>query len=152
MLKVWIIAVYKQEAIDKINRVALDYISAVENTGIATAYIIPCNTRNINRYVDDLDIFIIPWGDDIDPSLYKQENKWSHDCIKENDQFLLKFIEEINKTDKLLLWICKGHQLINIFFWWTLQQDIPEKKLHYQYEKQEEAVHDAEIKKKQYSF
>jgi len=147
MIKVWVIAVFKQESIDKINRVAFDYISAIEETGIATAYIIPCNTNNIDQYIKDLDAFIIPWWDDIDPSLYNESVQWSHDFVKKNDEFLLKFIDKIQQSDKLLFGICKWHQLINVFFWGTLLQDIPEKKFHYQYEKQEEVIHNVCLEK-----
>lgn len=147
MLKIWIISAYKKEAIDEINRVAFDYVKSVELTGIAMPYLVPCNINNIDYYIDNLDWFIIPWWDDIDPVLYWEKSSWSIDYHKKNDEFLLKIIDKIVKKKKLLIWICKWMQLINIYFWWKLLQDIKDFKLHNQYDKQYEIVHNINIKK-----
>ncbi len=147
MKKVWIIASYKKERFDKINRVAFDYIKAIENTKLAIPFIIPCNTRNINYYINEFDYFIIPWWDDIDPSLYGQKINWSKNSCLENDKRLLNFIERIILKNKKLLWICKWMQLINIYFWWNLIQDIKHAYIHYNYKEQYKNIHKIKLVK-----
>ena len=143
MKKVGIIASYKKEDIDTINRVAFEYVSAVEFAWWIP-YIIPCNAKNIESYIEDMDLFIFPGGADIDPLLYHEENTWSHSIVSSNDAFLLKFLWEIIKSNKKILWICKWMQLINVFFNWTLIQDIENAKQHDQYERQNETIDSVE--------
>jgi putative glutamine amidotransferase len=143
MKKVGIIASYKKEDIDIINRVAFEYVSAVESVWWIP-YIIPCNVKNIESYIKDMDLFIFPGGADIDPFLYHEENTWSRSIVSSNDAFLLKFLWEIIKSNKKILWICKWMQLINVFFNWTLIQDIENAKQHDQYERQNETIDSVE--------
>lgn len=59
--KIGIIASYKAESIDTINRVAFDYTKAVEESG-GIPIIIPCNIKDINPYLDIVDGVIFPGG------------------------------------------------------------------------------------------
>ncbi len=152
MKKIWIIAVYKNDSIDKINRLSFNYISAVENTKNAMPFIIPCNIKNIDYYIKHFDWFIFPWWDDIDPTLYWEENNWSKDYIKENDEFLLKFLDKIIKSDKQVLWICKWMQLINVYFWWKLVQHLENYEIHQQYNNQYCYVHRVKLEENRFLY
>ncbi len=133
--KIGIIASYKAESIDTINRVAFDYTKAVEESG-GIPIIIPCNIKDINPYLDIVDGVIFPGGWDIDPALYGEENTHSENPIRTNDEFLLMVLRACMERKKKVLAICKGMQLLNVLQWWTLTQDIQNARIHNQYEKQ----------------
>lgn len=137
--RIWIIAAYKKESIDQINRVAFEYIEAVESAWWIP-YIIPCNVKNIDSYIENMDAFIFPGWIDIDPTFYWEEINGSIDIITKNDEFLMNFMNKIIESWKPLLGICKGMQLINIYFWGKLVQHLSNAVFHEQYEKQYESV------------
>jgi putative glutamine amidotransferase len=145
MKTIWIIASYKKEDIDNVNRVAFEYVQVIDEIPNVLPIIIPCNTKQFEKYINLCDWFIIPWWDDIDPLLYWQDNIASRNTNKENDQFLLNAIWKIIENEKPLLWICKWHQLINVFFWGTLIQNIESKFNHYQYENQYIWLHNVNL-------
>lgn len=130
MLKIWIIGIYNPEELEQYSRLWFHYIEAIESTGIAIPYIIPCNTKYMDYHIANCDGFILPWGQDIDPMMYGEEVAGSIDYSAENDRILLKVIEAVEKTDKLLFGICRGMQLINVYYWGTLIQDIKNTTTH----------------------
>lgn len=144
MKKIWIIAAYKKESIDQINRVAFEYVEAIEKAW-ATPYIIPCNVRNIESYISDMDAFIFPGWADVDPSLYGDELNESNNITKKNDEFLLSFMKGVIESWKPILGICKWMQLINVFFGGKLIQHLQNADYHDQYEQQYETVDTAII-------
>ncbi len=73
---IWIIAAYKKEWIDTINRVAFDYTQAVEESG-GIPIIIPCNIKNIDPYLDMVDGIVFSGWWDVDPILYGEVNTYS---------------------------------------------------------------------------
>lgn len=71
------------------------------------------------------DGLLIPGGADVEPSLYNRER--SKDCGKSNpkrDAAELKILEVYLPTNKPILCICRGMQILNVFFGGTLHQDI----------------------------
>lgn len=139
MQKIWIIAAYKKESIDEINRVAFDYIRAVVDVGWVP-YIIPCNIENIDPYIQDMDGFILPGWGDIDPILYSEKMDGSEPFSLKNDLFSLKYISRLIEKRCKILGICRGMQLLNVYTWGTLIQHIQNSEKHNQYEKQYEYV------------
>lgn len=137
--KIWIIAAYKKEPIDQINRVAFEYIEAVEDSWVIP-YIIPCNVKNVDAYIENMDAFIFPGWIDIDPSFYWEELNGSKGIMTKNDEFLLNFMKKIIESWKPILGICKGMQLINIYFWGKLVQHLKTADFHDQYEKHNESI------------
>ena len=79
----------------------------------------------IHMYVNACDLLLLPGGGDVDPSFFRQTNTASRnvDCMLDRLQFF--FLEAFQKAGKPVLGICKGMQLINIFFGGTLDQDMP---------------------------
>ncbi len=144
MKKIWIIAAYKKESIDQINRVAFEYVEAVENSG-GIPYIIPCNVKNIDLYIENMDAFIFPGWIDISPSLYWEELNGSIDVVAKNDEFLLNFMKTAIQSWKPILGICKGMQLINIYFWGKLIQHLTNADFHDQYDKQYESIDSVKV-------
>ncbi len=68
---------------------------------------------------------LLPGGGDIDPSFYHRENCGSQhiDYYLDKSQFAL--LEQYRKSGKPVLGICRGHQIINVFFGGDLTQDLP---------------------------
>ena len=74
--------------------------------------------------VNDYDALVLGGGYDIDPSLYGEENRGSEDIDKEEDILQLKVAQKFAEAGKPVLGICRGAQLINVYFGGTLNQDI----------------------------
>ncbi len=70
------------------------------------------------------DGFAIIGGADANPKLYKEENFQSFDVADEIDELDLKVIDYAIKNMKPLIGICRGLQMINIYFEGTLKQHI----------------------------
>lgn len=101
-----------------------NYVDAVNAAGgEATAKYLP----DIDTGYDGL---ILCGGADIDPKYYHQENQGSVGIDPERDAVEFALLKAYVDAGKPVLGICKGHQLINVFFGGTLHQDLPEKHLH----------------------
>ncbi len=109
-----------------------NYIAAVEKTGMEPVASTSLPTQ------DDLDIndiagLILPGGSDMDPAFYGQEN---HDCRNIRrwlDLAQLNMLDTFVNCKKPVLGICKGAQVINVYFGGTLIQDLPSHDHHQPY-------------------
>lgn len=70
------------------------------------------------------DLLLLPGGGDIDPSFYRQSaaNVQNVDFMLDNIQF--RFLDAFIQAGKPVIGICKGMQLINIYFGGDLQQNM----------------------------
>lgn len=71
------------------------------------------------------DGFIIVGGGDVNPAIYKQVNTSSNDISDYVDELDLSVISYAVENTKPLMGICRGIQIINVFFHGSLKQDIP---------------------------
>lgn len=101
------------------------YASAVIKAG-ALPFLVPSTLDDdvIENTVRRVDALLIPGGKDICPCLYGEENTYSEDTNLKADTFQLKMIEAAIKEGKPILGICRGLQLLNVYFGGTLYQDI----------------------------
>jgi putative glutamine amidotransferase len=67
---------------------------------------------------------LLPGGGDIDPALYHAENQGSVDIDRPLDEAQLAMAAAFIAAGRPVLGICKGHQLLNIYFGGTLIQDL----------------------------
>lgn len=95
-----------------------NYADAVNYTGgIATAAYLP----EVDASYDGL---ILCGGNDMDPRYYGEEIDGSFNIDYERDKVEFALLEAYVRLDKPVLGICRGCQLINVFFGGSLYQDI----------------------------
>ena len=106
--------------------VSIDYSRAVMNAGgIPVVLPVHDNIEVIREQISHLDGLLLSGGVDSDPALYGEDSLQEIGVISpERDKFEIMLLEEYLKTDKPILAICRGLQLVNIYFGGTLYQDI----------------------------
>ncbi|MBQ2996658.1 MAG: gamma-glutamyl-gamma-aminobutyrate hydrolase family protein [Oscillibacter sp.] len=73
----------------------------------------------------EAELLILPGGGDIEPWRYGAENTASRGFEPRRDEEELKLTEQFLQAGKPVIGICRGMQLLNVFFGGTLVQDIP---------------------------
>jgi len=102
------------------------YIDSVIKAG-GIPLLLPLNADldTADQLLSMVDGFILSGGQDVNPRLYGEEN---HPLLGEisgqRDTIEMHILKRITESKKPLLGICRGHQLINVFFGGTLYQDL----------------------------
>ncbi len=68
---------------------------------------------------------LLPGGGDLHPSLYGQEDRGSTNIDEQRDRAELALMRRFTGLQLPVLGVCRGCQLVNVFFGGTLHQDIP---------------------------
>lgn len=74
--------------------------------------------------IEDYELLILPGGGDIHPSFFNQANTASRNLDYELDCAQFKLLDMFINAGKPVLGICKGMQLINIYFGGNILQDM----------------------------
>lgn len=123
-----LIAVVAQFDTDTNNyKVTPAYVKAIQAAG-GFPFVIPFTTdeNELDYIIDNFDAFLITGGQDIDPSLYGEEK--DENCgliVADRDAIDIPLIKKLAKTNKPVLGICRGLQVMNVALGGTLYQDIP---------------------------
>ena len=106
-----------------------DYVRSIEKSG-GMAVMMPYTKDKdiVDRFVSMCDGFLFTGGFDVDPSRYGEERKEScgeSHLLRDEVEFLA--FERVfgADTEKPILGICRGSQLVNVALGGTLYQDIP---------------------------
>ena len=76
------------------------------------------------------DGLLLPGGGDIDPVYYGEEMNGSDEPDRELDKAQREILDAFVKAKKPILGICRGMQLINVYFGGSLHQDLGTRDIH----------------------
>lgn len=102
-----------------------DYCTSIVRNGGAP-FIIPVHNDEdvIARQVEQIDALILSGGQDVFPQNYGQEPKLKlGDTFPARDAFEFKLIQLAMEKQIPILGICRGFQILNVYFGGTLYQD-----------------------------
>ena len=106
-----------------------NYITAVELSGATP----------IAGYLPELDLtcdgLLLSGGVDLNPALYNEHVNGAVDINNERDAHEMMLLDAFVKAGKPVFGICRGCQLINVYFGGTLHQHMPHTVLHRSSEK-----------------
>jgi putative glutamine amidotransferase len=102
----------------------LTYIGALTGVGAEPIHEWP------QRYSDEYDGLLLCGGADIDPKYYNEDINGSVDIDAERDTLEFALLKSFVDAGKPIMGVCRGHQLINVYFGGSLYQDIEEAELH----------------------
>ena len=129
------------------------YVDSVVRAG-GVPFVMPiCKDENIiKKMIENVDGVIMTGGVDIHPFRFNEEPKPKiGEISKERDDFDFLIMKHAFEKNKPIFGICRGIQLINVFFGGTLIQDINSQKntniLHSQTAPRDIATHKIKIKK-----
>ncbi len=114
-------------SLDSESRVCVkqEYLNAIwQYGGIGVVSPYETDMQRLQEFCNVFDGFLFCGGDDIDPKYYGEENYASKNICSTRDRFEFAFLHEAVKTEKPILGICRGAQLINVYFGGSLCQHI----------------------------
>lgn len=88
------------------------------------------------------DGLLLPGGGDIEPGRYGQADAACQYVDAALDAMQLAALDAFVKAEKPVLGICRGHQLVNVYFGGTLIQHLPQAAAHSRCGGSEDKVHD----------
>ncbi len=95
------------------------YKAALEGLGAQTFCTLDC------AEIGDADGLLLPGGDDIAPHFFGEENNGSQGIDEALDLAQFAMLSEFVNTGKPVFGICRGHQVLNVYFGGGLVQDLP---------------------------
>lgn len=125
------------------------YVKSIERAGATVKWIELDDTEKAIADALSCDGLLLPGGADIEPSLYGRERE--EKCGKPNelrDKNEFEIFNAFVNTEKPILGICRGFQLINVICGGTLHQDIADIKKcsHSDFLKRAKPIHTVSIK------
>ncbi len=102
----------------------INYVSALQNLGAEPVRI------DASAKASSFDGLLLPGGGDVAPLRYGQENDGSRGIDPELDALQFAAADAFISAGKPVFGICRGLQLLNVFFGGTLVQDLPSAASH----------------------
>lgn len=79
---------------------------------------------HLQLFMEQLDGLVLQGGTDISPSRYQEEHAvWKGDSVR--DSYEWSVLEFAMQLDLPILGVCRGFQLLNVYFGGSLYQDLP---------------------------
>ena len=120
------IAVIPAYSDDRKIRISPSFLLAVYACG-ATPTVLPFTESEalVSHFAESFDGFLFSGGLDVDPIHYGEEITGAGvEIDPERDRFELLLMKHIKSTDKPILGVCRGAQLMNVAFGGSLVQDM----------------------------
>ena len=95
-----------------------NYINALTKAGFTPIVTLSISDKNLHTF----DALLLPGGGDINPIFFQQPNIASRNIDTALDVMQFTLLEQFLSTEKPILGICKGMQLINVHFGGTITQ------------------------------
>lgn len=115
---------HKRIAIVGREKQTINYQKALELFSLN--YEVTLSTGNLSKF----DALLLPGGGDIDPALLGEPDQGSKNIDRELDLLQFQALDLFVKSKKPVLGICKGFQLIQLYFGGHLIQDLPLPSIH----------------------
>lgn len=96
-----------------------NYVEALETAGATV--IVSLSPGD----AEECDGLLLPGGGDIDPAIYGEDNMGSVGIDRSLDDIELSLIKQFSESNRPILGICRGAQLLNVAFYGSLIQDLP---------------------------
>lgn len=101
------------------------YTAAIYRAGAKAVWI---NTDDMDKAIAEMlqcDGLLLSGGEDVDPKFYGQTpTEKCGEIVTRRDEVEMKMLEAFFATGKPILGICRGEQLMNVYFGGALHQDI----------------------------
>ena len=114
----------KTAAIAGYERNVPNYAAALEAAGIRP--LVTLDPETAAR----CDGLLLPGGGDIDPARFGEEDRGSRDIDRYLDGVQMEILDAFVRAGKPVLGICRGHQVVNVYFGGGLVQDLPTAEAH----------------------
>ena len=103
----------------------MNYMTPVAAAG-GVPVMLPQTADLAEEMAERFDGFLLTGGPDVSPELYGQQVRpYPMFLSKERDVFEMRLLEAALKLGKPVLAICRGIQVLNVFYGGTLYQDLP---------------------------
>ena len=131
------------------NRISVQttYADAFARAG-NTPLVLPAETNRavVARMLASVDVLLLCGGEDVDPSRYKTKPSPRLEEVNlRRDAWEWLLLDEAVKRRLPVIGICRGCQLINVYFGGTLWQDLPSERPGEVVHRGKEACHDVRI-------
>lgn len=103
-----------------------DYTRSLDAAGAMPLVI--CPSKDVNRLREALgfcDALVLTGGADVDPFYYAEEpHRLCHELSPRRDEFEWQILKLADELQKPILGVCRGLQVMNVFYGGTLWQDL----------------------------
>ncbi|KAF1303050.1 gamma-glutamyl-gamma-aminobutyrate hydrolase family protein [Enterococcus saccharolyticus] len=100
------------------------YVQGVQQAG-GLPMVIPMDSPELAKeYISRVDKLILAGGQDVSPRYYKQKQIVQGSYYDKRDKFELALMDEALKQGKPIFAVCRGMQLMNVFFGGNLKQEL----------------------------
>ena len=118
---------------------AANYVNALRELGTE-----PVLATDAERIPEDCAGLLLPGGPDVEPALYGQEKGPRTETEPALDDLQMTVLRRWLETGRPVFGICRGHQLLNVYFGGTLIQHLDTAEAHVQKAPGEDNVHGCE--------
>lgn len=102
------------------------YLDSVEIAGGIPICLPNASEEHVDALLDRVDGIILIGGEDMDPDLFGEEPHQNIGrVVRKRDDSDLLFMKRAFERDMPILGVCRGMQIMNVFFGGTIIQDIP---------------------------